>query len=178
MKIPVTPGLKVSNIFFITYSTSDRAFSIEVDHPLGCPVLIASLIPGCRARGRDVRDRWAAVLWPVSAPPVPSVDRDRWAEMGILGLTILHWERSFDLISLWGRSFLLISFWETSSDLLSCRVRSLGLTFYREWTLGFISLRERALDVTSYRERALGLRTLRGPELERGTTTFLGSSSL
>ena len=77
MKIPATPGLKVSSFPFITYGIPDRAFVIEVDIPLGSPVLKVSLIPGSRAGGRDLRDRWAAVLWPVNAPPVPSVDRGR-----------------------------------------------------------------------------------------------------
>ena len=77
MKILATPGLKVFAISFFTHSTPDRAFVIEVENPLGSPILVVSLIPGSRAGGRDLRDRWAAVLWPVNAPPAPSVDRSR-----------------------------------------------------------------------------------------------------
>ena len=77
MKILVTPGLKVLSFLFFTYGTPDRAFVNEVDIPLSSPVLEVSLLPGSRAGGRDLRDRWAAVLWPVNAPPVPSVDRGR-----------------------------------------------------------------------------------------------------
>ena len=62
---------------FITYGTPDRAFVLETGNPLSSPVLEVSLISGSRAGGRDLRDQWAAVLWPVNAPPVPSVDRGR-----------------------------------------------------------------------------------------------------
>ena len=74
MKILATPGLKVP---FFTFGTPDRAFVDEAGSPLSSPVSEASLIPGSRAGGRDLRDRWAAMLWPVNAPPVPSVDRGR-----------------------------------------------------------------------------------------------------
>ena len=77
MKIPATPGLKVSIIIFIRYIPPDRAFVIEAENPLGSPISLVSVIPDSRAGGRDLRDRWAAVLWPVNAPPAPSVGRGR-----------------------------------------------------------------------------------------------------